>query len=203
MSMPDFQPKSFTFTEKNKAEIEKILAKYPKDRKASAVMPLLTLAQKQHDNWIPKVAMEEIANILSISKGRVLEVATFYTMYNLKPVGKHHIQVCTNLACWLRGSSDIIARFEKELGVKMGETTDEYTLSHVECAGACVNAPVVQIGVDYYEDLSADDVADIVADLKSGQMPKPGPRINRKGSEPLGEQAGLTEAPQAKEGGAV
>ncbi len=197
MSMQDFQPESFTFTEENKSEIEKILARYPHDRKASAVMPLLTLAQKQNDNWIPRAAMEEIAKILSIPQTRVLEVATFYTMYNLKPIGKHHIQVCTNLACWLRGSDDIIARFEKELGIKLGERNEDYTLSHVECAGACVNAPVVQIGVDYYEDLSPNDVADIVADLKAGQMPKPGSRINRKASEPLGDLTSLTE------GGAV
>lgn len=197
MNMDNFQPKDFQFSQENMAEIEKILAKYPQDRKASAVMPLLTLAQKQHDNWVPKAAMEEIATMLSIPPARVLEVASFYTMYNLKPVGKHHIQVCTNLACWLRGSDDIVARFEKELGVKLGETTAEYTLSHVECAGACVNAPVVQIGVDYYEDLTPDDVTAIVADLKAGVTPKAGPRIDRKGPEPLGGLTSLTE------GGAV
>ncbi len=193
MSQEHFQPESFRFTEENKAEIEKILAKYPSERKASAVMPLLTLAQKQHDNWVPRAAMEEIASLLNIPVTRVLEVATFYTMYNLKPVGKHHIQVCTNLACWLRGSDDIVARFEQELGMKLGETSSEYTLSYVECAGACVNAPVVQIGVDYYEDLSPDDVSHIVADLKAGKTPQSGPRMDRKGAEPLGQLTSLTE----------
>ncbi len=112
MSIQDFQPQDFSFSEESHKKIREILAKYPEERKASAVMPLLTLAQKQHDNWVPRAAMEEIAALLSIPVTRVLEVATFYTMYNLKPVGKHHIQVCTNLSCWLKGADDIVKQFE-------------------------------------------------------------------------------------------
>ncbi|MFV0321036.1 MAG: NADH-quinone oxidoreductase subunit NuoE [Alphaproteobacteria bacterium] len=195
MSVQDFQPKDFSFSEENKKEIEKILAKYPKERKASAVMPLLTLAQKQHDNWIPKAAMTKIAEILSIPDTRVLEVATFYTMYNLEPLGKHHIQVCTNLSCWLKGADDIVKQFEKEIGVAMGGTSEDnqFTLSYVECAGACVNAPVVQIGVDYYEDLTAEAVIQIVNELKEGKTPKAGPYSDRKCSEPAGGLTTLVE----------
>lgn len=188
------QPESFAFDAENLQEIERILAKYPSNRKASAIMPLLTLAQKQHDNWIPHVAMQVIADHLSVPVTRVLEVATFYTMYNLSPVGKHHIQVCTNLACWLRGSNDIVEAFSKEAGIEMGQTGDDgqFTLSEVECAGACVNAPVVQIGDDYYEDLTAEDAKEIVQTLKAGGQPKAGPRSGRKAGEPMGEPIILT-----------
>ncbi|MFV0430760.1 MAG: NADH-quinone oxidoreductase subunit NuoE [Alphaproteobacteria bacterium] len=195
----DFQPESFSFTEESTKEIGKILAKYPAERKASAVMPLLTLAQKQNNNWIPRVAMAEIAKILSIPETRVLEVATFYTMYNLEPVGKHHVQVCTNLACWLKGSDKIVEKFEKELGISMGQTSsdNEFTLSYVECAGACTNAPVVQIGVDYYEDLTPEAVSIIVGELKAGKTPKVGPYSDRKCSEPAGGLTTLTEGGDA------
>ncbi len=180
------QPTEFAFNAENLAEIERILQKYPENRKASAIMPLLTLAQKQHDNWIPKVAMQVIADRLEVPVVRVLEVATFYTMYNLAPMGKHHIQICTNLACWLRGSADIVAAIEQETGTKIGTTSDDnmFTLSEVECAGACVNAPVVQIGVDYYEDLDPQSIKDIVAAIKEGKEPKAGPQSSRKCSEP-------------------
>ncbi len=192
------QPKEFAFSAENEAEIARILSKYPAERKASAIMPLLTLAQKQHDNWIPKAAMKVIAHKLDVPAVRVLEVATFYTMYNLAPVGKHHIQVCTNLSCWLKGSSEIVKSLEQELGVHMGGTSADnmFTLSEVECAGACVNAPVVQIGVDYYEDLDLQSIKAIVADLKSGETPKAGPQSERKCSEPKGGLTSLLEGGQ-------
>ncbi len=192
------QPTEFAFNAENLAEIERILQKYPENRKASAIMPLLTLAQKQHDNWIPKVAMQVIADRLEVPVVRVLEVATFYTMYNLAPMGKHHIQICTNLACWLRGSADIVAAIEQETGTKIGTTSDDnmFTLSEVECAGACVNAPVVQIGVDYYEDLDPQSIKDIVAAIKEGKEPKAGPQSSRKCSEPQGGLTSLLEGGQ-------
>lgn len=199
MHHQDFeQPKEFTFSAESKAEIERVLSKYPENRKASAIMPLLTLAQKQHNNWIPKVAMEVIADMLDVPVVRVFEVATFYTMYNLAPVGKHHVQVCTNLSCWLRGSDEIVKTLEQELGVKMGHTSadDMFTLSEVECAGACVNAPVVQIGVDYYEDLDPQSIKAIVSNLKAGEMPKAGPQSGRKCSEPKEGLTSLLEGGQ-------
>ncbi len=193
------QPTEFAFSAENQAEIARILSKYPENRKASAIMPLLTLAQKQHDNWIPKIAMEVIADQLDVPVVRVLEVATFYTMYNLAPVGKHHIQVCTNLSCWLKGSSEIVKTLEQELEVGMGHTSADnmFTLSEVECAGACVNAPVVQIGVDYYEDLDPQNIKAIVSSLKAGETPKAGPQSGRKCSEPKEGLTSLLEGGQS------
>ncbi len=181
------QPKTFAFNAENEKKIAEIISRYPEGRQFSAVMPLLTLAQKQHDNWLPIAAMETVAKVLNMPVIKVQEVATFYTMYNLAPVGKNHLQVCTNLACLLRGSKEIVERIEKDLGISLGETTEDnmFTLSEVECAGACVNAPVVQIGVDYYEDLTADDIGKIITDIKAGNMPKAGPQSGRKGSEPF------------------
>ncbi|MGB0682780.1 MAG: NADH-quinone oxidoreductase subunit NuoE [Magnetovibrionaceae bacterium] len=202
----DFQPDSFAFTEENLALADKIIAKYPAGRQQSAVMPLLQLAQKQHDNWLPKVAMDVIAEMLGMPPIRVYEVATFYTMYNLEPVGKYHVQVCTNLPCWLRGSDDVVEAAKEALGIGFGETTADglFTLSEVECAGACVNAPMVQINEDYFEDLDSDSTHTILTTLKNGGTPTPGPQNGRKGCEPEGGLTSLTEfypdqaAPAAK-----
>ena len=179
------QPASFTFTEANHKKIAELVAKYPKGRQASAVMPLLWLAQQQHDNWIPEAAMEEIARILEMPKIKVFEVATFYTMYNLAPRGKHHLQFCTTTPCWLRGSSDVVGACEKHLGIKLGETTPDgqFTITDVECLGACVNAPVVQYnGDEFYEDLNAQNVVEVIEMLKRGEKPKKGSQIGRQGS---------------------
>ncbi len=179
------QPATFAFSDENMEKITALIAKYPKGRQQSAVMPLLDLAQRQHDNWIPEAAMEEIARILDMPRIKVFEVATFYTMYNLAPKGKHHLQFCTTTPCWLRGSADVVAACEKHLGVKMGETTPDgmFTLSEVECLGACVNAPVVQRnGDEFYEDLTADNVISVLEDLKTGKTRAIGSQTGRQTS---------------------
>lgn len=181
------QPDRFEFTPENFKKAEAIIAKYPAGRQASAVMPLLDIAQRQHAGWLPKAAMDYIAQMLSMAPMRVYEVATFYTMYNLAPVGKHFVQVCTTTPCWLRGSDQVVDACEKHLGVKCGETTTDgqFTLIEVECLGACVNAPMMQIGDDFYEDLNAENTVKILDELKAGKKPKAGPQSGRKSSEPL------------------
>lgn len=195
------QPKSFAFTAENMKLIEEHIAKYPKGRQASAVMPLLEIAQRQHDNWIPEAAMEEIARLLEMPRIKVFEVATFYTMYNLAPRGKHHLQFCTTTPCWLRGSGEVVAACEKHLGIKLGETTPDgmFTITDVECLGACVNAPVVQRnGDEFYEDLTAENVIQVLEDLKAGKKSH-GSVIGRKCSTGINGASCLTE--QAKAAG--
>jgi NADH dehydrogenase (ubiquinone) flavoprotein 2 len=181
------QPDQFAFTAENFKKAEAIIAKYPAGRQASAVIPLLTLAQKQHENWLPKAAMDYVAEILSMPPMRVYEVATFYTMYNLSPVGKHFVEICTTTPCWLRGSDKIVEACEKHLGIKIGETTKDgqFTIKEAECLGACVNAPMLQIGDHYYEDLTPENTVALLNDLKAGKKPKAGPQSGRKSSEPL------------------
>jgi NADH-quinone oxidoreductase subunit E len=185
------QPAHFAFSPENVAQAQKIIARYPQGRQASAVMPLLTLAQKQNDNWLPRAAMDTVADMLGMAPIRVYEVASFYTMYNLAPVGKHLVELCTTTPCWLKGSDDVVRACEKHLGVKLGETTPDgqFTLREVECLGACVNAPMAMIGEQFYEDLNADNVVKMLDALRSGNIPKPGPQSGRRSSEPA---AGLT-----------
>lgn len=185
------QPKDFKFTPENMKVVESFIAKYPKGKQASAVMPLLDLAQRQHGGWIPQAAMDEIGRILDMPRIKVYEVATFYTMYNLRPVGKHHIQLCTTTPCWLRGSDDIVKACQSRLGIKLGETTDDgnFTLSEVECLGACVNAPMVQINDDYYEDLTAARMTEIIDALEKGKEVPVGSQTGRQTSCPA---TGLT-----------
>jgi NADH-quinone oxidoreductase subunit E len=191
---PEQQPKSFAFTAENEAEARKIVAKYPAGRQQSAVMPLLDIAQRQNANWLPLAAMQHVADFLSMPYIRVLEVATFYTMYNLAPVGRHFVQVCTTTPCWLRGSDAVVKACEKTLGVGLGGTTADgkFTLVEVECLGACVNAPMVQINDDFYEDLDAESTAKILEALRRGEQPKLGPQSGRESSEPLGGATTLT-----------
>lgn len=181
------QPASFAFTPENLAKAKAAIAKYPAGRQRSAVMPILDIAQRQ-EGWLSLAAMETVAEMLDLAPIRVYEVATFYTMFQLKPVGKVHLQVCTNLPCMLRGSDDIVEACKKELGVGLGQTTADgkFTLSEVECLGACVNAPVIWIGDDYFEDLDAESTRKIIAQLKAGEMPKAGSQIGRKGAAPAG-----------------
>jgi NADH-quinone oxidoreductase subunit E len=190
------QPSTFAFSEDNLVKARAIIAKYPEGRQASAVMPLLDIAQRQHDGWLPRAAMDTVADLLEMPGIRVYEVATFYTMFNLKPIGKHHVQVCTNVPCWLRGSDEVVEACQNALGVGFGETTEDgqFTLSQAECLGACVNAPMIQIGDDYYEDLDAGSTQAILATLKEGGTPKPGPQNGRIGCEPLGGPTTLTNA---------
>ena len=182
------QPDTFEFSAKNQKKFKGIFAKYPKGREASAMMPLLDLAQRQHDGWLPRAAMDHIAELLNMAPIRVYEVATFYTMYNLQPVGKNHLQVCTNLPCWLRGSDKIMDVCKKNIGVEVGESTVDgmFTLSEVECLCACVNAPMMQINDDFYEDLDEASTVAILDSLRSGVTPTPGPQNSRKGGEPEG-----------------
>ncbi len=186
---------AFTWTAESEAAAQKHIAKYPEGRQQSAVMPLLDLAQRQNGGHLTIEIMEFIADYLDMAPIKVQEVATFYTMYNHKPVGKHHVQVCGTTPCWLRGSDEIITACKKKLGVGMGETTadGQFTLSEVECAGACVNAPVVAINDDYYEDLNAESITQILDDLASGKDVKPGPQIDRQTSAPAGEVTTLKE----------
>ena len=192
------QPKEFKFSPENMKQAEAHIAKYPKGKQASAVMPLLDIAQRQNDGWIPEAAMEEIGRILDMPRIKVFEVATFYTMYNLQPKGKHHIQFCTTTPCWLAGSADVVKACEKHLGIKLGETTPDgqFTLSDVECLGACVNAPVFQHnGDDFYEDLTPQNVIGVLDALKSGKKIAHGSQTGRvtsmgvKGATCLHEQA--------------
>ena len=186
-AVEDLQPKRFFFNKKNIKEVDIILSKYPEDKKASALLPLLDLAQRQHDNWIPIEAMKVISEILNVPLIKILEVATFYTMFNLEPVGKNLLQVCTTTPCWLRGSDDIVSTCKNKLGIDFGETSEDnkFTLLEVECLGACSNAPMVQINDDFYEDLSKDSMIKIIEDLQKGNKPKPGPQSERVGSEPI------------------
>ncbi len=182
---------AFVFTNENKAKANKIIAKYPAGRQASACMPLLDLAQRQNDGWLSVPAMDHVAEVLGMVPIQVYEVATFYTMYNLKPVGKHHVQICTNLPCWLRGSDQIASACKRIAGINFGETSEDgaFTLSEVECLGACVNAPMMQINDDYFEDLTAESVETILTTLKNGGTATPGSQTGRRTSEPAG---GLT-----------
>ena len=149
------QPKSFEFTTQNLKVVQEILAKYPENDKKGAIMPLLYLAQMQHKNWIPRAAMDYIASILDMTPMHVYEVANFYTMYNKQPVGQYLIQVCGTTPCWLKKAEKVLDACRLKLGIDVGETTSDkkFTLVEVECLGACVNAPVVQINNDYHENL--------------------------------------------------
>lgn len=183
--MAAYQPESFAFTDENQRAAKKIIAKYPQGKQQSALMPLLTMAQLQHANWLPVAAMDYVADMLQIPRMRAYEVATFYTMYNLAPVGRHMIEVCTTTPCWLRGSDDIVKACKNTLGIGVGETTPDgmFTLKEAECLAACVNAPMIQIGDYYYEDLNADSMREIIDDLRAGKAPKAGSR-NRHTCEP-------------------
>lgn len=182
------QPKSFEFSKENLKMAQHIINKYPQGKQQSAVMPLLDLAQRQHDNWIPIAAMDCIANMLDMPVMRVYEVATFYSMYNKQPVGQHLIQVCRTSPCWLRGSDEVTAACKNKLGIDVGETTKDgkFTLIEVECLGACVNAPVVQINDDYYEDLDGASTERLLETLTRGQKSPIGSQIGRQASAPEG-----------------
>lgn len=191
----ELQPLNFEFTAERLEEAKKHIAKYPAGKQQSAVMPLLTLAQQQHDGWVPRAAIETIADMLGMPSIRVYEVATFYTMYNLAPVGYFHIQCCTTTPCWLRGSDDMVKACKDELGIGFGEVTDDgkFGLSEVECLGACVNAPMLEVTTPeddvYYEDLDYDKTVAVIKAMKAGELPKIGSQNGRVSSEPV---AGLT-----------
>lgn len=191
---------AFAWNEANSAKVQDIIGRYPPGRQASAVMPLLDLAQRQvgaetnTQGWLPVPVMEMIGKLLGMPYIRVYEVATFYTMYNLAPVGRHHVQVCGTTPCMLRGSDDVFAAC-KAMGLKKGGTTADglFTLTEVECLGACANAPMVQINDDNYEDLTFDTMTAILDTLAAGGAPKPGPQIDRQTSCPEGGPTSLPE----------
>jgi len=181
------QPKSFVFTAENLERAKRIIGKYPAGRQQSAVIPLLDLAQRQV-GWLTKPAIEVIGKMLDMAAIRVLEVATFYTMFNLSPVGKTHVQVCTSLSCWLRGSNDVVKACKEKLGIGMSECSadGQYSLGELECAGACVNAPMLQVGDDYYEDLTPETTVKVLDALARGEKPTPGNQSKRLTSSPEG-----------------
>ena len=181
----DDQPENFSFSAENEDKIVRIIAKYPEGRQASAVMPLLDLAQRQHDNWIPMKAIELIAERLGMAKIRVLEVASFYTMYNLKPVGKYFLQLCGTTPCMLRGSEDVTRCIKDKLGISSGEMTSDgkFSLLEVECLGACVNAPIIQVNDDFYEDLDYDSTEILIDALSKDTPPPIGSVKMRSGSQ--------------------
>ncbi|KAI5695047.1 hypothetical protein M8J76_007176 [Diaphorina citri] len=186
----------FEFTPDNKKRAEAIISIYPVGHERAAVIPLLDLAQRQH-GWLPISAMHYVADFLNLPKMRVYEVATFYTMFIRKPIGKYHLQLCTTTPCWLRNSDAILEVIKKKCNIDVGETSEDglFTLSEVECLGACVNAPMLSINDDYYEDLEPKDMEQIIDDLKAGKKPAPGPRSGRFASEPINGLTSLTGEP--------
>ncbi len=191
--LADVQPDHFDFTPENRAWVDRQIKKYPAGRQASAVMPLLRRAQVQHGGWLPKPAIEKVAEILEMPPIRVLEVATFYTMYNLAPVGKYFIQFCGTTPCVLRGADGIKAVLEARIGAQSHVTDDgNFAWLEVECLGACCNAPMVQINDDYYEDLTPENFSTLLDDLAAGRPVKTGSQSGRMTSEPLGGLTSLT-----------
>jgi NADH-quinone oxidoreductase subunit E len=186
------QPDSFAFDADSEAEIAHIVTKYPAGKQASAVIPALYVAQRQMQRqtgsaWVPVKAMDAVAARLGMAQIRVYEVATFYFMFNTKPIGKYHLQVCTTTPCWLRGSDQITEACRKETGIKgWGETSEDgmFTMTEVECLGACVNAPILQVDDDFYEDMDAGKVAELLAALRRGEPPTPGSMAGRQTSAP-------------------
>jgi|SRR5579872_324862 len=190
----------FAFDATSEAEIAPILAKYPPGRQASAVIPLLYIVQAQMRRatgsaWVPRVAMDAVAQRLAMAPIRVYEVATFYLMFATRPIGKFHLQVCTTTPCWLAGSDDVVAACRHATGIaNFGETSQDglFTMTEVECLGACVNAPILQVNDDFYEDMNAERTAQLLAALRRGEAPKPGSMAGRQTSAPLGGPTTLT-----------
>ena len=188
------QPPSFAFTPENLEWAKARIAKYPPGRQHSAVIPLLWRAQEQSGGWLPQKAIELVADMLGMAKIRVLEVATFYTMFNLSPVGRFHVQFCGTTPCMLRGADELKKVCHKRIGEQLHVTQDgRFSWIEVECLGASVNAPMVQINADYYEDLTAESLTGIINDLSAGRKPKPGPQIDRINSAPIGGPTTLTD----------
>ena len=181
----------FQFTAENAETAKTVIARYPEGRQQSAVMPLLDLAQRQNDGWLSDDAIGYVADFLEMPRIRAREVASFYTMYHLKPVGKHVVGVCTTTPCWLRGSAAVLDACREATGAEVGETSEDgqFTLIEIECMGACCNAPMMEIGDDYFEDLDVDSTKRVIEALKRGEKPKPGSQIGRRSSEPA---TGLT-----------
>jgi NADH-quinone oxidoreductase E subunit len=181
------QVATFAFTPENLAKAQELIAQYPPGRQASAVIGVLDIAQRQ-ESWLPRVAMNEVAKLLDMAPIRVYEIATFYTMFQLKPRGKHLLQVCTTTPCWLRGSEAVMRVCQEAAD---GEA---FSVQEVECLGACVNAPVVQINDDFYEDLDEASMRKVLDAFRRGEAPTPGPQIDRQTSAPVGGLTTLKDA---------
>ena len=187
-------PETFDFSPDNRARAETYIGRYPEGRQASAVLALLDLAQRQSGGWLPRAAMEHVAGMLDMAPIRVYEVATFYEMFNLEPVGEHIVRVCTTTPCMLCGAGDVLAACKDELRVEVRGTTDDgkFTLQEFECLGACVNAPIVWIDDDFYEDLDGAAIRDILKRLRAGERPEPGSVKGRQTSAPVSGLKTLT-----------
>lgn len=194
------QPQHFAFDAESETEIQRILARYPAGKQASAVIPLLWLVQNQMKRqtdsaWLPLAGMDAVAHRLGMAPIRVYEVATFYFMFNTKPVGRFHLQLCTTTPCWLRGSDDVVQACKEATGIaEFGQTSADglFTMTEVECLGACVNAPILQVGDDFYEDMDADRTKQLLDALRRGERPKPGSMSGRQTSAPEGGPTTLT-----------
>ena len=193
------QPKFFEFSKENLIEAENEIKKYPKDRKESAVIALLYLVQKQNNNWVTVSAMEYVAKILNMPYIKVYEVATFYSMFNLAPVGKYFVQVCTTTPCMIRGAKKITDICKKNISINQNEMSENKLCSwtEVECLGGCVNAPIVQINQDYFEDLEENKAEEIIKSLLKDEFPKPGSARNRINSAPENGKTTLNEVKNA------
>jgi len=193
------QPKSFEFSQDNLQEAENIIKKYPKNRKASAVLALLYLVQKQHDNWIPLAAIKYVAKFLEIPYIQVYEVATFYSMFNLSPVGKYFVQVCTTTPCMIRGTNKVLDACKKHIAKNQNELSKNKLCSwtEVECLGSCVSAPMMQINQDYFEDLDEKKTEEIIQMLLNDNFPNPGSNRNRKNTAPEKGRTTLLEVKNA------
>jgi len=193
------QPEKFVFTTNNLAAAKEIVSKYPKGKQQSAVMALLYIVQKQNDNWIPLAAMKYIGKLLDMAYIKVYEVATFYTMYNLSPVGKHFIQVCTTTPCMIRGAYKLVEACKEKISENESELPTDKSCSwmEVECLGACVNAPMMQINDEYYEDLDKEKTLKILDEILDGKKPKPGSYRGRVNNEPENNRKTLLDLKNA------
>jgi len=194
LAPPDIQPKEFAFSKENLAWAKEQIKKYPEGRQQSAIIPLLWRAQEQAGGWLPEAAIRYVSEFLGMAHIRGLEVATFYTMFNLQPVGKFHVQLCGTTPCRLRGADALEKVCRKRFGEQYEVSADgKFSWVEVECLGACVNAPMAQINYDYYEDLTAESFNKLLDGLAAGKKVKPGPQIDRQLSAPVGEQITLTD----------
>ena len=193
------QPDTFVFSNDNLLEAEKEINKYPKGKKASAILALLNLVQKQNHNWIPLAAIKYVAKFLGVPYMQVYEVSTFYSMFNLSPVGKYFVQVCTTTPCMIRGSKKIVDVCKKYISKNQNELSENKICSwtEVECLGACVNAPMMQINKDYFEDLDEMKTEDIIKKLLKNEFPEPGSARNRKNNAPEKGKTTLLEVKNA------
>jgi NADH-quinone oxidoreductase E subunit len=186
----------FEFTPANLDEAKAILARYPESGRQSALLPLLHLAQAQHGAWLPQACLDYLAAFLGVPKIRVYEVASFYDMYNLNPVGRIQVRVCTTTPCWLCGSDDVVKACKDTLGIGIGESTPDgkFFLREFECLGACSNAPILWVDDDFYEDIDYAGTQKVLEALKRGERPTPGPQNGRKNAMPLGGKTTLLDA---------